>query len=390
MRNIYHHQQQHQHHHHHHHNTVNNLGLGEENDITAQYEHQYHNNHHHGRARQEPSEFLAENYTNATYQKNVLIDNGSSDNGEFYKVNNYSKQNSKQQQINSPKQIIRQFNQINSSNVFPAKKSTSTNDANDFNVNTEQKINDYIKFKPMNNKMQASFSTTSSSYYNNNSNNNHQNSKLHYNLNNAQMSSTTTPPSSSTSPVSLSSSTNNILTASEYHHNHSHYPYQYQQQRIIPFKQHKLSTASTISTSSSSSMSFLTNNTSSLNTNNNSNDISNHFTLNQNGEEASHVNYDEDHDNTIINENQQHTAIQMPIIQQQQQLTAGSTSRSSSSCSSYSSLGVALETHNQKINSANPPNQHRGSSLQIRNNIIQQQKNQQGTEQEYFVVFWTV
>jgi hypothetical protein len=377
MRNIYHHQQHQHHHHHHHHNTIDNLGLGEENDIATHYEHQFHNhNHHHqhSRNRQEPSEFLVENFSNATYQKNVLIDKNSEaiNNGEFYKVNNSSKHNSKQQQIRSPKQIIRQFNPTNSSNVFPARKSTSTtNDDNDFNVNTEQKINDYIKFKPMNNKMQAPFSTTN--YYNNNN----QNSKLNYNLNNAQMSSSTTPPSSSTSPVSLSSSTNNILTTSEYHHSHNQYPYQYQQQRIIPFKQHKLSTASTISTSSSSSMSFLTNNTGSLN-NYNSNEISNHFTLNQNGVEVSHVNYDEDHDNTIINENQQHTAIQMPIIQQQ---TAGcSTSRSSSSCSSYSSLGVALETHNQKINSANPPNQHRGSSLQIRNNIIQQQKNQQGKE----------
>ena len=339
MRNIYHHQKL---------NSANNCGGENESQQNL-----------------EKAQFL-DHFTNTNYQKNVLND---TDNGEFYKMNNFPNQSKSnfndnhQQYHQSPKQLIKQFNQMNSSHIFPNRNASSDNISNCSQIILEQKQNNHINYKKIDkfssNDLQpiitipnSSFATNSTAdlnYYNCNSQNNDKT--------NDQM-----PfiPLSPSSPMLLSSAKSG-LTHSE---NHLYQDQrQYQQQRILPFNQHKHSPASTFS--SSSSILFFKNNANNFNISNDAHDSS------QNGDQMMNINYEEDNDSTIMNEYQHQ---QMAYIQP----VNSSASRSSSSCSSYSSLGVTHESHNLKINSLNPPNQHRGSSLQIRNTFIQQQKSSHG------------
>ena len=314
----------------------------------------------------EKAQFL-DHFSNTNYQKNVLND---TDNGEFYKMNNFpiqSKSNfneNHQQYQQPPKQLIKQFNQMNSSHIFPNRKNASSDNlSNCSQAVLEQKQNNHINYKQIDkfnsndlqpiitipNSSFATNSTTGLNYYNcSRQNNDKTNDQIPY------------IPSSPSSPMLLSSSKSG-LTSSEHHLYQDQR--QYQQQRILPFNQHKHSPASTFS--SSASILFFKNNANNFNISNDAHDSS------QNGEEMN-INYEEDNDNTIMNENQHQ---QMTNIQP----VNSSASRSSSSCSSsYSSLGITQESHNLKINSLNPPNQHRGSSLQIRNTFIQQQKSSHG------------
>jgi hypothetical protein len=338
MRNIYHQQ----------HNTANNFGVENENQQNL-----------------EKAQFL-DHFTNMNYQKNVL---NNTDNGEFYKMDNFpiqSKSNFNdyhQQYQPSPKQLIKQFNQMNSSHIFPNRNASSDNISNCSQTVLEQKQNNHMKYKKIDkfnsNDLQpiitipnSSFATNSTAglkYYNCNSQNNDNTNDLIPFI-----------PLSPSSPMLLSSSKGG-LTSSEHHLYQDQR--QYQQQRILPFNQNKHSPASTFS--SSSSILFFNNNANNFDISHDAHDSS------QNGDQMMNINYEEDNDNTIMNEYQQQ---QMANIQP----VNGSASRSSSSCSSYSSLGITQESHNLKINCLNPPNQHRGSSLHIRNTFIQQQKSSNG------------